>query len=483
MAANNDLLDAVLEHPEDVELCQVYADSLTEDLDQRGEFIAEQIRLGELSEFDDEYPALVARTNRLQHKYVETWLAEFLKPSRETERSYSRLNVNACRNAVFKNGFLHRIAIHVDEVDSLWPRLTATEPVRAAELLVDESIPDECRTLKPPASWTELKVSPDQWFTSYSVAVVLAWGLSNILDLDLSGCDLSGDGVAMLTTQEPLSIDIFDHTVVIPPLPRQQLTALRLKNTQLFDEGLQLLTQAEFPSLNALDVSQCRLTDEASLQAIMNLQSLTELDLSGNSFAIDSLASWSGLKRLCKLSLPKETTADSFEKLFPNPSVQLSALDLTAAKDVLTNSALVGATAERFAYLNLGTTRIGDAGLKTLLEFESIRTVLELKLNGCSLSDKAVTSLVESDCNRLVNLDLSSNKLTDKAMQQLAEWESLKHVTHFRIGNNRKLSADGFAALADSQFFQPTQLDIGKTKDEAITSMLEERFGDAVVSS
>jgi hypothetical protein len=41
------------------------------------------------------------------------------------------------------------------------------------------------------------------------------------------------------------------------------------------------------------------------------------------------------------------------------------------------------------------------------------------------LSDKSVAALVKSKLDRLVTLDLSSNKLTDEALALLAEWRGL----------------------------------------------------------
>jgi hypothetical protein len=106
-----------------------------------------------------------------------------------------------------------------------------------------------------------------------------------------------------------------------------------------------------------------------------------------------------------------------------------------------------------------------------------------LLANGCSLSDKAIDMLVASPLQRLVTLDLSSNKLTDAGLQTLAAWEGLQHVTHLRIGNNRKVTVAGIGALAGAGRFSPAMLDVGKLVDAKLVGRLRERFGDVVVWS
>lgn len=483
MSKPNSLLQAVLDDPDDLELCQVYADSLTEDLDQRGEFIACQIQLEQLSPIHKDVAGLKARSNRLQFQHAEDWLAAYLKPSRETERYYSRLSVNSLRNAIFRNGFLRRIAVHVDEIEQLWPSLTVTEPVRGVELLVDESIPDDCRDISMSGTWLDLKVSPDDWFTAYSVATVLSWDLGSLKSLDFSGCDLSTDGVQMFSVTEPTSVEDFgmEDGIEIKPLAHRQFTSLKFRNTQIGDEGLQqLIADCDFRSLEDLDVSQCRLEESESLTALTKLKKLARLDISGNSFDVAALADWKGLKKLSYLCVPKETTPESFSELFPTPSSKLHWLKLSGAKALLAQPSTVANAAKKFAGLDLGTTRIGDDGIGTLLAEKSLNTISELKLNGCSLSDKGVTALIESDCHSLVELDLSSNKLTDAGLKLLADWDGLQHVTHLRIGNNRKVTTVGWKALAESPHLNLVHLDPGKVKAASDLKMMTERFGDAV---
>ncbi len=112
-----------------------------------------------------------------------------------------------------------------------------------------------------------------------------------------------------------------------------------------------------------------------------------------------------------------------------------------------------------------------------------METLLELHANGCSLSDAAVGVLVKSKLDRLVTLDLSSNKLTDEGFEQLAGWQGLEHITHLRVGNNRKVTAKGYQALMAAEQFVPVVLDIGKSSDAKLVKQLRERFADALMVS
>ena len=79
---------------------------------------------------------------------------------------------------------------------------------------------------------------------------------------------------------------------------------------------------------------------------------------------------------------------------------------------------------------------------------------------------------------RLVTLDLSSNELTDAGLTTLARWPGLEHVTHLRLGNNRKVTAAGHRALMESQTFTPAVLDLGKV---TVVAQSKERFGPTTV--
>ena len=119
---------------------------------------------------------------------------------------------------------------------------------------------------------------------------------------------------------------------------------------------------------------------------------------------------------------------------------------------------VVAACAEHYTSLDVGTTRMGDSNFAALLQAQSTATLTSLKANGCSLSDRSISALSDSALTRLTALDLSSNKLTNAALATLANWPGLENVTHLKLGNNRKLSRVGYAALADSPHLDPAAL-------------------------
>jgi hypothetical protein len=223
--------------------------------------------------------------------------------------------------------------------------------------------------------------------------------------------------------------------------------------------------------VRSLDLTQCRVEEQATLAALKNapcFSALRHLSLAGNNKlggALDALAKWGAAKGLAQLALPQSATPADLAALFPEASPALRSLDLASGKALMKALAAVLAAATHFTDLSLGTTSMGDAAFRLLVAAPSCAPLVALKVNGCSLSNKAVTALVESTLSRLVTLDLSSNKLTDDALVALAAWPGLAHVTHLRIGNNRKIGAAGLAALIASPHLDPVELDIGGLGD------------------
>lgn len=480
----NELLQEVLADPRDLDARRVYADWLIERGDPRGDFISQQLRLSEMTGVEPEYASLLASTQRLQHKNIRKWLAPFFRSLQTSEEDYSRVVVNASMNAVLHNGFLQQIAIPESQVGSCWDDLAKLEPVQGAEMIVGESISEECLRLEQAKNWRHLKISSDGWFTAYGVAQVLRWGLDSIEHLDFSGCDLGGDGARLLAGEETDLADHYDQWDEVPTINHRQLVSLGLRNTGIQDEGLKtILAASEYPNLRSLNISQCVIQELNTLKSIYGLASLEQLDLSGNNtLRTSKLAEWDGIKKLTTLSLSQSTTARSFSKLLPKPSPALTSLHLSSAQELLKDPAIVAYAAEHFVDLNIGLTRLGDAAFRELLESECMNSLVRFQLNGCSLSDDSIATLVNSNLSQLVHLDISSNKLTNVSLQRLANWENIQNVTHLRIRNNRKVSAEGFQALIDCEHFDPVCLDVGKVKDESTKDQLIERFADSLVS-
>jgi uncharacterized protein (TIGR02996 family) len=485
-STEQELLQQICDDPTDIETRLVYADCLSEKGDPRGTFIAHHCELERMTGLEDRYAELAATTRRLEHAHAPAWLADYLELAEVKSTVYGRTKLDALFNAEFRHGFLYRIAMTPQDIVAHWDWLREREPLQGIELRVDEHLPDEYHDLSQPSAFRTLKVSPSGWFTANSVGDLLRWGLGHLRELDLSGCDLGLAGAQLLINAETDLAEYFEDWTPPPPLPEGQLERLVLHGTKLQDEPTRLLFVAQTTrGLEELAISQCMLTERATLEALAAspLEGLKQLSIAGNNALggqFDALAGWPVLGRLESLALPQSATPNDLRALFPEPSAALRALDLSSAKALCAEPQTVAGAASTLTKLDIGTARIGDAGWKTLLHEASVGKLHELLANGCSLSDKAIEALVASPLDRLLTLDLSSNKLTDKGLSALAQWPGLKHVTYLRIGNNRKVKAPGYRALIDSPHFDPAVLDAGKAIDEATTSALRERFGDAL---
>ncbi|MGN6108272.1 MAG: hypothetical protein ACTHU0_24410, partial [Kofleriaceae bacterium] len=344
------------------------------------------------------------------------------------------------------------------------------------------------RGLREPREFEMLKVSPSRWFTASSVANVLAWGMPRLRSLDLSGCDLGADGAQLLANlPTDLGTHFSDH-VAPPPFPHGQLTELLLDGCQLGDQGAYtVFAAAHLERLATLDLARCQIVDPKTLEALRDapaMRQLRRLSLTGNNALgehLQRLGGWPALPALTALALPQTTTAAAAEALFPEASPALRELTLASAKQLGPSPVLLE-LAEALVELDAGTTSLGDERWAALVESRCARRLVRLKANGCSLSDAAVEALVASPLDRLVTLDLSSNKLTDRALAALAGWPGLQHVAHLRIGNNRRITAEGLRALVGAERLQPAVLDIGVQNDAKLLAQLRERFGDALVA-
>jgi uncharacterized protein (TIGR02996 family) len=446
------LLARVLAARDDDDAVTVYADHLIELGDPRGRFIAEQHALASCEPTDARYPKLLASTRRLEATHGLRWLGS-----------------EHLQNPVFERGFLRRVGLDPEHLASEWARLRTHEPIVGVELLVGEGIAPKHRDFKAPLELTELKITPDAWFTSHSVAQVFAWGVPNLRHLDLSGCDLGPDGAKM----------------VVDGFPDGQLRRLVLRASQLHDAGARLLlTARNLAALEELDISQCRIDEPATLSELKKFDGIRRLALAGNQGLgprLGVLADWAPLRALTSLTLPQTTTVEALRALFPKPSASLHTLDVASAKELGADPDSIIQLSERLCFLDIGTTRIGDDGFRALLGSPSLRHLVQLAANGCSLSDDAVLELTNSRLDRFVSLDLSSNKLTDRALALLATWPGLEQIADLRIGNNRKFTSAGYAALIDAPNFHPAALDLGKL-DEKLRAPLEERFGSALLA-
>ncbi|HLL25502.1 MAG TPA: TIGR02996 domain-containing protein [Kofleriaceae bacterium] len=464
------LREEIYTSPDDDAPRLVYADQLIDAGDPRGTFIAQQCALAKLDELDERYPVMLASTHRLAAAHARVWLAPYLDTADVAEHA-GRISIDRFANARFVRGFLQRIAMRPETIATAWPVLRAHEPIEGVELVVGDGVDRSCEALVEPRAFRVLAVRPDAWFTADSIGRVLAWGMPDLRELDLSGCDVSVNGARILANL-PTDLGVhFEGYVAPPPFAPGQLRVLVLENAQIGDEGARILFAADhLAALETLDLTRCRIAEVETLAALRDapaMRSVRRFSLAGNNALgehVGVLADWGAFGALTSLALPQSTTVDAFARLFREPSTSLRALALASAKELARAPGLFDA-AVAFTRLDLGTTSLGDDGFRALVAAPSTRHLLHLRVNGCSLSDRALDALVASPLDRLVTLDLSSNKLTDAGLRTLAAWPGLAHVTHLRLGNNRKLTAAGIRTLRESPHFQPVELDLGKLAD------------------
>ncbi|MCB9672459.1 MAG: TIGR02996 domain-containing protein [Alphaproteobacteria bacterium] len=473
---------AVRAAPHDDALRAVFADQLTEAGDPRGALIAHQDELARLTPGSARWAELHAATERLLAAHRREWLQEVLDRCLD-EGLPERREVLRHREPVFRGGFLHRIALAPEELVHLDALLLDT-PLAGVQLLVGEGLP---AVPVPPSApqWRTLAVHPDGWFTSFSFADVLRWGpFAALEELDLSGCDLGEAGIQLLTG-EPTDLGQYtEGWTDPPPLVPGQLRTLSLAGCGVGDPGLAALLrgQATFAGLRSLALDQCLLVDGALLAGLRDAPfALRALGLSGNNgLDLTGLAGWEGLARLERLTLPKALDVDGLDAVLPE-APDLLDLELAGARDLLAAPERVFGRFGSLAFLNLSTTGLKDAGFRALCATPFASHLHRLRVNGCSLSDASVERMLEAVPN-LVELDVSTNKLTDDGMERLAGWEGLQHVTRLRIGNNRKVGARGYGALMASPHFDPVELDVGKMAEGELRTSLEGRFGDALLA-
>jgi uncharacterized protein (TIGR02996 family) len=481
-----ELLSKVCNDPDDLETRLVYADLLSELGDPRGAYIAQHCQLEQLDALEAGYAALAASTRRLEARHAPGWLADYLELAEVAGAGSGRAPLDRLFNAEFRRGFLHRVAMTPQDIERHWDWLRAREPLQGIELRVDEHLPAPFHRLEQPRSFRALKVRPDSWFTDNSVGDVLRWDMRELRELDLSGCAMGLAGAQMLCNLPTDLGQTWEDWTAPPPLPEGQLRSLVLHGTGIGDAPARLLLgAATMCALEVLELSQCKLEERATLEALgaAELPQLRSLSLAGNKALggqLDALSGWSGRSTLERLALPLTTTPDDLAALFPRPSSALRALTVSSAKQAAAEPQRLAACAEALTELDIGTTRIGDAKLATLLAQPSLTSLHTLRINGCSLSDKGLDQLIASPLDRLLTLDISSNKLTDDGVARLAAWPGLAHLTQLRLGNNRKLGAAGYQALIEAPQLQPTVLDIGKAGDGPIVETLRERFGAAL---
>jgi hypothetical protein len=257
-----------------------------------------------------------------------------------------------------------------------------------------------------------------------------------------------------------------------------QLTGLGLRGTNITDdETRMILASSEFSTLEILDLQDCRLSEDATFRALRWLDSLRELRLSVNDFPVD-LVGWDGMSRLTHLALPATMTPKLLADVFPTPSESLRGLAGVGPSQVALNPQSFTEISIGFTDICLSVSPLGNEQFGAVVAANSMKTLRRLHAFSCSLDDEAIERLINKGPQSLVELDLCFNDLTDKTLHALASWEGARHIVSLNLAANN-FTRDGYDALMNSKYLDPTKLDLGPIADDKVAGALSERFGES----
>ncbi len=291
-------------------------------------------------------------------------------------------------------------------------------------------------------------------------------------------------------------------------LPPDAIDAIRLKDTQLTDDGLKHV--GRLTGLKFLDLQRTRITD-AGIKHLANLKELRQVDLDGvdvarEGFGIadEGLSVLSKLPKLWRLTLTRTNVTDIGIINLRNMK-SLRSLSLGGTK-VTDRSLIVLRRLPRLDTLSLGfdgiRTNITDTGAEHLAELKSLRW---LRIGGTEITDAGL-----KDIGQLPNLEFLSTrgiKITSEGLAHLSGLTLLKSIdgdrfndqgaAHLekltsleRISGDLELTDAGAISLAQLSRLEKMSLDGdgGRITDAclpAITNMKslnELRFSDCLIT-
>lgn len=436
---------AVLDAPAADEPRLVYADWLSQAGDPRGAFITAQIQLTTLPEADSRWPGAWATSQRLLAAHRARWLAPLAELAGADLADFSD-------DPIFCRGFVESVALW--SPDTI-PALCARFPLRKV------CLGPAPRQYALPA--IGLRRTLDN--AGGEALATLPW-LAMLEDLELIGSTIGARGVAALAG-----------------VAFQSLRRLSLEGANARPRGLRALEEAAwFTGLVGVDLASNHLTPD-SIERLADLTELATLDLSVNPKLAGGLAAFECPRSLRDLKVRSAWGQPDIDWLSAVAG-QLTRIDLSSpppkVRPGLRNwQRLAKANWSSLTRLRISNTRAGAMlhGFIGALPHQLRR--LDLSLG--SLEDDAIRRLISADFDGLTHLNLSSNKLTDRAAQALGAWPGLRHVTHLNLANNRRIKADGLQALIDADGFDPVRIDVqGLVGEGPLLGPLQERFGSAL---
>lgn len=188
------------------------------------------------------------------------------------------------------------------------------------------------------------------------------------------------------------------------------------------------------------------------------------LSLSGNPALRGQGADWIervlGWRPLSGLDLGGQTSDDVVvRRLFDEPAFG-SLVSLGLGGPLPRHRRLRDLELPALRRLSLGAPG-GPAVADEIAAAPGLHRLLALGLAGTRIGDAGVAALVGCRFDRLVELDLRDNHLTDDALIRLAAWPSLEHLVRLRLAGNPELTGEGWRALMAAPHFRPAVLEVG----------------------
>ncbi len=211
--------------------------------------------------------------------------------------------------------------------------------------------------------------------------------LKNLKELQIADCDLTDEGMILLSKLPSLTLLGLFGQVQISQRGREALgtmTTLReltLTDPGMTDDDLKLLGQ--LTNLEALSLSQAEeLTDDA-LAALAALKRLDRLSVSSSKITGRGMAALKGLGHLQTLNLYGDPINDAGVETI---TTLATLRELNLAQTKITDAALksIGSRLKELTTLDISGTQVTDGGLDALVALKHLR---EVQASGTAITD------------------------------------------------------------------------------------------------
>ena len=271
---------------------------------------------------------------------------------------------------------------------------------------------------------------------------------SNLQSLDMSGCKIGSEGVALLFDDHQCWINL--HT-------------LNSSNNKIGSDGAQVLSKVliHCKKLRCLDLTSNGIGDDGAValaEGLKDLTSLLKLRLGCNkitskgALALVEVLKYNHLQHLhlSRNRIGPESMSALVDVICAD---SLQTLDLSRCGLLLDSAVSLSAglkSCRQLVKLNISVNRIGPLGMLCLAEgLKSCRHLVELNISDNNIGSHGMASLAEGlkSCRQLVKLNISDNNIGSHGMSSLAE--GLQYYTNLQVLNlsDNNITSDGVAAI------------------------------------